>query len=353
MRSRVLLSLLLAATLFAGEDPFETPQELKDFATRQTSNLVDSRGKLDHLVKGFFAPTEEGGLGMTYDNSYTRTVREGYRDRKANCFTLTAMYISCCRSVGVEAQYARSLRLSHWRRDGDVIRNERHMVAMVPEGPPGHARVADFLPEVAQGIHHLMPITDQRALALFRSNRAIELMGSARAAEALATAKASVEGDPLHGGGWNVLGVLQRELGLVKEAEASFRRAMAMDAADGIPCGNLEILLRAQGRDREAQACREMALESRKRDPYFNAFLAQEALAESRWKEAEKRVAMALEILPHEPEFFLLQARINLAQGQARAAVKALEQARKWAVPDDQPRWNAKLTLLKGSQGDH
>lgn len=347
MRLRPLPILLLAATLAAGEDPFEAPKELIDFARRQSLVSVDSQAKLHRLVRGFFATAENGGLGMTYDNSYTRTVQEGYRDRKANCFTLTAMYIACCRSLGVDARYAESLRISHWRRVGDTVRYERHFVAMMGYGTVGEARVADFLPEVTRGVHNLVPINRQRALALFHSNRATEQMDSARTEEALAAARTSVQVDPSHGGGWNILGVAQQRLGQEQEAEASFRKAIALDSKDGIPCGNLENLLRAQGRHREAQSYRDLAMETRKKDPYFNAFLAQEAHDASQWHEAEKRIKMALKILPHEPEFFLLLARIDLAQGLNKAAIKALEQARKWTVPEDQPRWDAKLALLK------
>jgi Tfp pilus assembly protein PilF len=347
LRLRILPLLLLAAFLVGGEDPFEAPPELLTFARRQTINSFDSRIKLDSIAKSFFAPVEEGGLGMVYDNSYTRTVREGYQDRRANCFTLTAMYIACCRAVGVEAHYAESLRISHWRRVGNTIRYERHFVALMGYGTLSTSRVADFLPEVSQGAHNLVMVTQERALAIFHSNRAIELLNAGQTEAALAAARTSVKVDPTHGGGWNILGVVQRDQGMDQAAEASFRQAMALDSKDGIPCGNLELLLRAQGRDQEAADCREQAMNIRKKDPYFNAFLAGEALEACHWEEAEKRVKAALSILPHEPEFFLLQARINLAQGQQKAAVKSLEQAQKWAIPEDQPRWNAKLALLK------
>lgn len=348
MRLLALPILLLTATLLAGEDPFEAPEELREFARRQTRGYLDAPTKLSLLVKAFFAPVEAGGLGMTYDNSYTRTVREGYRDRKANCFTMTAMYIMCGESIGVDAQFAESLRISHWRRVGNTVRYERHFVAVMGYGPVGTARVADFLPEVRQGTQNLVMVKRQRALAVFYSNRAIELLSSARPEEALAAGRTSVEIDPAHSGGWNVLGVVQQEEGQPKEAEASFRKAMALNASDGIPSGNLELLLLAQGRKEEAQVCRERAMESQKKNPYYNAFLAQEALAASQWDEAEKRMKVALNILPHEPEFLLLLARICLAQGREKAAVKALELARKWTVPADQPRWDAKLALLKG-----
>ena len=315
MRLFTLLFLLLTAPLLAAENPFEAPEALKSFAQHQTRGHLDVPAKLSHLVRAFFAPVEEGGLGMTYDNSYTRTVSEGYRDRKANCFTMTAMYIACGQSIGVDAQFAESLRISHWRRAGATILYERHYVAVMGYGSIGLARVADFLPEVRQGVHRLVRIHRQQALAVFFSNRAVELLNTAHPKEALASARTSVEIDPSYGGGWNVLGVVLEEQLQVKEAEFSFCKAMSQNTRDGISCGNLEWLLLSQGREKEAQACRDRALETCKKNPYYNAFLAQEALSENQWDEAEKRMKVALGILPHEPEFLLIHARICLAQG--------------------------------------
>lgn len=352
MRWRWIFALLFTAGLMANEDPFETPPALLDFALRKTDHIVGQQAKLVWLVQAFFAPVDEGGLGISYDNSYTRTVQEGYRDRKANCFTLTAMYIECCRRIGVDARYAESLRVSHWRRVGGTIRHERHIVAMLGHSVTGETRVADFLPTVTRGgLHKLVPVTHQRALSLFYSNRAAELMDAVRSEDALQAARRSVEVDPTHSTGWNVLGVVQRWQGAEVEAEASFRKAMAVNPTDGHPYGNLEDLLRTQGRVEEAAACRESAMEIRKKDPYFNAFLAQEALDSGQLEEADRRVRMALRVLPREPEFYLLKARISLAEGQEKAALKALETARKWTIPADWPRWDAKLALLKNGRG--
>ena len=91
MRLRILPFLLVAALLAAGEDPFEAPPGLKEFSRQHTLNHQSVSGKVGALLRAFFAPPEEGGLGITYDNAYTRTPIEAWRDRKANCLTLTAL----------------------------------------------------------------------------------------------------------------------------------------------------------------------------------------------------------------------------------------------------------------------
>ncbi len=350
MRLRVLALLISSALLVAGGDPFEAPPELKAFARKHTQNHQMVHGKVNALVKAFFDPVENNGLGISYDNSYTRTPMEVWRDRKANCLSLTALYVAACASIGLDARYGESLWISRWRKVGGTIRYERHIVALVPVGPVGQDLIADFLPEVRRGHPLVAVLAPNRVRALFYSNRAVEMMSESRTEEAMQAAHLSIETDPSSGVGWNVLGVVQKSQGFQTEAEQSFRKAMAVDPKDGAPCGNMEDLLRSQGRDPEAQVYRERGLEIRKRDPFFNAFLAEEALNENQWPEAEKRIKQAIRLLPEEPDFYLVQARVALAQGQRKEAIKALEKARKWAMPEMQPRYDAKLALLKGDK---
>lgn len=344
--------LLCGALLAAGEDPFEVPPQLKKYCLQHTLNHQSVSGKLGALLKAFFTPPEEGGLGITYDNAFTRTPVEAWRDRKANCLTLTLLCMAACKSVGIDAHYGESLRISRWRRVGNTVRYERHVVAVVPSGIPGRDLVADFLPEVRRDSQLIAALRPKRVLALFHSNRAVEQMAEKQSDGALQSAHESIRVDPGLGVGWNILGVVQRSRGQDAEAEQSFQKALAADPQDGAPCGNLENLLRDQGRDAEAKTYRQRGREIRKKDPFFNAFLAEEALQENQWEEAEKRIKIAIKLFPQEPDFHLIQARICLAQGHQKEAIKALEKARKYAMPDMRARFDTKLALLKGAQSN-
>ena len=180
MRLRVLPLLFGAALMMAGEDPFEAPPEMQAFARQHTNIQQGVPAKVSALLKAFFSPPEEGGLGITYDNAYTRTPKEVWRDRKANCLSLTALYVVACKSIGLEARYGEPLRISRWRRVGATVRFERHVVAVVQGGTPGQELVADFLPEVRRDSLLIAPLEAKRVLALFYSNRAVELMAESR-----------------------------------------------------------------------------------------------------------------------------------------------------------------------------
>jgi hypothetical protein len=55
--------------LTAGENPFEAPPELKEFAQRHTWSQASTSGKVGVLIKAFFAKPEDGGLGICFDNA--------------------------------------------------------------------------------------------------------------------------------------------------------------------------------------------------------------------------------------------------------------------------------------------
>lgn len=347
----VLVSALCAGMLHPSEDPFSVPEEVKTFARRFTGNQISTKKKLQALLEAIFRPTSEGGLGMTYDNASTRTVSEVWRDRKANCLSLTAFYVAACDSVGIQARFAEAINTNRWRRVGSVVRLERHLVALV-QLPPLEDVVADFLPQLRKrvGFYRVTIINVPRVRSLFYANRAVEQLDSGLPEEALGTAKVSIEMDPALSVGWNIYGVTLRAHGKMAEAESAFRRALQCDPRDSSAIGNMETLMRDQGRLEEALRYRALGHEVRKKDPYFNAFLAEEALGEGKPEEAMKLIRKAIKLLPYEPEFFLTQARVNILLGKTDLAVKDLENAQRWAVPGERERYDNKLNAIRDSQ---
>ncbi len=330
----------------ASSNPFQLPKEVKELVQRTTLSQYSTQSKLRALMELVFKPQEEGGLGMTYDSSRTRTVEEVWRDRKANCLSLTAFYVAACRSVGIQAAYGDSLGVSRWSRKGSLICFERHVVAVVPM-PPMDNLVADFVPQLQRGVHHLEMLPETRVLALFHSNRAVELLQDHQPDAALIEAQASLQVDPTSGVGWNIQGVVQRDLGLTAEAEASFMKAMALDAKDGAACGNLETLMQDTGRLAEAAQYRDLGMKLRAKDPYFHAFLALEAYHGGSLEQAREEVKTAIKLLPYEPDFYVLLAQLQVVKGENEDAIKTLERAKRWSLPLERQRLDSKLALLQ------
>jgi len=345
---RMVMAVFCASCLWAADDPLEAPLELKVFAKKAAAGETAHRLKLQALVNSIHKPIAEGGMGVQYDNSYTRTVAEVWRDRKANCLSLTALYVACATTLDFHATYAEAENTQRWRRVGKVIRYERHVVALVQDFPRGDM-VADFLPQVQKrwGTYIVSIISENRLRALFHSNRAVEMMEAGDLPGAMVQAQLSLKDDPTSSVGWNIQGVVLRAQGNLEEAESSYLKAHKLDPKDTSCIGNLERIMQEQGKESEAARYHQLGLKLRQHDPYFQAFLAEEALSLGELEEAQKRIRAALKIQAYEPEFHLIQARIRLSNGKLEEAVKDIENARRWAQPGERERFDSKLAILK------
>jgi len=295
-------------------DPFLLPPEAQAFAFKATAGCDTTPERLQALLHAIFRAQAEGGLGLVYDNTRTRTVAEVWREGRANCLSLTAFYVMAVRSLGIRDQFAEAVNTSHWRKVGDTVYYERHVVALTPV-PSMQDLVADFMPELHRRfkLYEVVVLTEARFRALYYSNRAVECLAEGDLEGAREQAQRSLDADPKASVGWNILGVATAALGETGRAEACYRRALDFDAKDGAAIGNLETLLRGAGRAEEAAKYRRLGETVRKKDPYFNATLAEEALLRGDLPEAAGRIHAALKILPGEAEFHLLEDRIKLA----------------------------------------
>lgn len=349
LRTPAVILMLWAGTLQAqGEGSFEAPPEMVAEVCRLSFQIPGStEARLQALLRHIFRPSSQGGMGIVYANDRTRTVAEVWRDRKANCLSMTAFYVAACRAIGIKVDYAEAMNTNRWRKVDGVVRFERHVVAIYHR--PWGDLVADFAPDLRRkvGLYMVAMLTETRFRALFHSNRAVELLAEGLTEDAMKEAKQCLEVDAKCGIGWNTLGVVHKGAGDLRAAEESFRKALALDRKDGTAIGNLEMVCRESGRDSEAAEFRKLGDQMRKKDPYFQAFVGEEALGNGDLDTARQRIRAALSLQPHEAEFHLLSARLKLAQGNLEGAVKDIEEAKRWANPEERERYDGKLARLK------
>ena len=327
-------------------DILARPAGFREFVTQATIGADGYRGKTRDLVHAALAKPEQGGLGIIYSNDRTRTVAEVWRDRKANCLSLTAFYVAACKVLDMPAFFADAPSISLWVRKGDLILNERHLVAAVRVNSIT-IMVADFSGEPHAGAIPIQPMSEARFRALFHSNRAAELLISENLPGAFQEAEAAVKEDPGSGIAWNTYGAVEKAQAHLADAESAFRKAMAVDPKNGPACGNLEEMLRAEGRTGEANQLHALSLEIRDKDPYFHAFMAKESLQAGDIQGALSHITRAIKLQRMEPEFYLILAQAELDRGERAAAEKAVHKAIYWSLPGQRKRMESKLELIQ------
>jgi len=148
-----------------------------------------------------------------------------------------------------------------------------------------------------------------------------ESLNAARDPGAVAAAQTAIEINPTLVDGWRELGDAQLEAGALKEAEAAFRRVVAMDTTYGLGYAKLAQVLLEQARTLEAlEAIGEAA--RRGGDPFFIAAIRGDIYAEmERHPEAAEAYDQALAIDP-EDHWALHQAALEhgFAGHQGRAS---------------------------------
>jgi Flp pilus assembly protein TadD len=331
MRSFLLCLLFLAIPAWASPsfgDPFEAPPEMQSYVRKVTMRHNSASAKAEGLLRTIFLPVEDGGLGMVYDNSYTRSVTEVWQERKANCLSLTAFFVASCKSIGIDVHFAESPSVSQWRRVGPIIRHELHMVAVIRQ-MPSQDLVADFLPEMKKGFYLLSALSESRAKALYYSNRAVELLEAGDLPSAKQVVNLALDQDRTCGAAWNIFGVVCQAQGDNALAERAFLSALKVNPMDGAALGNLETHYRAVGDTSKSLECRRLSLAVRAHDPYFQAFLAQEAMNEGDLKKAMKYLELAIHMQEREPDFYLLLSQVHQLMGNPDDAVAVLNKGQK------------------------
>lgn len=342
-------AIFLLGTLLSGQsDPFVLSPEAQNWARRAVLQHPGTKQKLQGILDAVFSPPVEGGLGlgMVYDNSRTRTVEEVWKERRANCLSLTAFFVAACRAAGIDAKYAEPMNTNRWHRIGNLVRLERHVVA-VARAPPSTTWWPTSFRSCAGGSGStsspsiLRPGSRRCSTATGRwePGRWSE-GGRPGAGEAVGRRRRRLRGRLERAGrgppgaraGGGGRGQLPEGDGPGPEGRHPGRQPGAVPAGAGAP--------------EEAQALRTLGAELRKRDPFFHSFLCDEAMESGKVDEAQKEIKLALKLQPYKPEFHLAQARIHLQRGREEAAVKSLKEARRWSIPKERNRYDAKLAAL-------
>ena len=194
---------------------------------------------------------------------------------------------------------------------------ELHLAGRLPEAAAVYQQILAGAPDHAEVLYLLGAIAHQ----VGEPARTVELVQHSLALQ------------PDDARGHNLLGLGHMELGMAHEAEASFRRAIALDeSADGY--NNLGILYKRQGRLQEAAAAYRQALARAPGSAFAHYNLGNVLRATQAAEEAAQCFRMALECDPRHGAAMAALGQLLRGSGRAAEALPLLEQAIELAPGD-------------------
>lgn len=310
----------------------ETSPEMEKFVAAVIPTGASREERVDAL---FETLRDNAAFSIDYDANATLTAAETFRQRRGNCIAFSAMFISLARAAGVDARFQQVDVPPFWEsEEGDTLVQYQHMNVKARFGR-GRTGVIDLRSDLYRETYPHRVLTDEEALAHYYSNISVDHLLENRLGEAYVAARRALLADSGQGFIWNTMGIIQRRLGNLDLAQASFRQALALDPRDWSAVGNLANIHLLHGDFEEAERLRGMSDAIKLRNPYYRYALAQRAYRRGAYDEARDQLDAAVSGKRDEPRFYYLRGMSLWKLGESGSAMEDLRRAISTARQED------------------
>lgn len=323
------------------------PEEAKRFLNKiKVTAEQKQTTPLDELIDSLFA---EQQLGLSYFSDANSTVAETFRNRQANCLSLTLMTYALARGLGLDASLQDVFIPEYWsRKQGFSLLNGHVNVLLTDTRDPfATPRLVDFDARMQGQQFKSETMSVNRALSMFYNNKGANALVYGNYPVAFRYLSAALKQDDQFTAAWINLGVLYRFAEHYRYAEEAYQKVLQLDAQNLTARENLAILFRLTGRDSMANELAKEVHQLRVANPYYHLIRGDEAFEEGDFNLAHTyyRRAYRLDRTNHLILFAL--GKTALATGETDDAQAFLERAIKRAeIPADRQRYSAKLAIM-------
>ncbi|GAB1262856.1 tetratricopeptide repeat protein [Aurantivibrio plasticivorans] len=273
-------------------------------------------------------------FNIRYEADATLTAREVFSQRRGNCLAFSAMFVAMARELGLNANFQEVDVPPAWDAvTQSTLVQYRHVNVSVDLKRGGNG-IIDFRVDRYSENYPQRIVSDQTALAHYYSNLSMDYLVAEDLQRAYVYANKAIGVAPDRGFIWNNMGIIQRRLGHMSLAEASYRHALQLDPDDWSALNNLAVIFEFQGDVVEAERLRGLAEDFKLRNPYYRFALAQQAYRKGEFQTVVEQMDIAIRRHSVEHRFYYLRG-ISLWELEERdAAIKSLRRAIKLGKAD-------------------
>ena len=308
--------------------PFEIDEEIRQLARSATKDMISNDDKTRALVDAIISRT---GMSISYDWLSNKTARQVFREGRGNCLAYTNLFIGMAREVGLDAVYVDVTTIERVSKEAEVIVNNGHITAGIPDGP--EVTMIDFTSTPEREYQGAKILDDFEAIANYYNNQGFLYGYFAERADAMEAGVDPLEAEllmyetaldvvPNFPRARNNLGVALKRRGRVDEAIEQYKLALEADAKFSEARSNLGSAYYSQGRVEDAIAEFERAAKNSGSNGYFYHHLGVIQLQQGNLDEAAKQFKKALskESKLSDARFFL--GEVYLRQGKEKDAIR-------------------------------
>lgn len=300
--------------------------------------------RLKRLVEFMFEPW---GMGLEYDNSYTRTIEQGFVDRKGNCLSFTLTFLELAKLAGLRAHMQET-------EHGLMSAPNDHTLIYT-----GHVNVAvrlnrrtlevDFDRNRPLVRGQLNPVSANRMLAHYYNNRGAELMSAADHGVADTYFERALQLDPTMVSAHNNRGVLHLRLNNPIRAERHFQDALALDSRRIAVLSNLVSLYRSEDQLTRAAEYDRRLESAQGSNPYYHFTVGLRLQGNGAHSEALGHFEEAARLDRKQPLYYFGMARSLAALGDEEQARK--QERRALALNRRLTSNNQVINMLRAGSG--
>lgn len=340
------------AVIESVDDIFALTPETTKLLRRTIKPHQSFNQQVEELIAFIF---EEQQVGLAYRNSANLTAQQAFRNREANCISLTIMAYAFAQELDIKAIFQDVDVPEYWVQQGRFSMLTGHVNLLLTDevDSANHyvvypkTMVVDFDPYIRKKHFPSRKITKNKLVAMFYNNKAAQAMVNKEYSLAYDYLKAALTLIPEYSPAWGNLGILYRFIGQEKLAIKVYEHAINLDLQNYTVLTNLAMLLRQHERSQEADNIEWKLHQLRSQNPYYHQFIANEAMIKGHYSKAKDAFKQAIKLDSKQHEFYFGLAKVYYLLNDYERSARALKKAIKLnKYPDIEAQYIAKLNFL-------
>lgn len=319
-------------TIESEEEIFQLDDEMIYLVENVINKGKNAQSKAKRLLQQIFS---EEQISLSYSSNANLTARETFHSQRANCMSLTIMAYALAKKADLNVQFQQVDVPEYWIRNGQYNLLTGHVNLLIDPNSDSRNHIVyasdkiqiDFDPYAVKPSFPRKVIPKRTVLAMYYNNKGGQALVQGKYNLAYQYFKAATNSDNNFSAAWGNLAVLYRLTNNIKEAETTYRYAVAMDHNNLTSLTNLAMLLRSQKKYAEADTIDNSVMKKRVTNPYYHAVLADEAFYRKDYDEALKHYKKALRLNNKIHEIYFGLAKVFYQMDKLDDAERAMRKA--------------------------